>query len=88
MKPGVLYVNVGFWSSTALKPGETEGTVNRRVEELVDSLGGHKSLYSTAFYDEDAFWERYPSEAYWPVKRKYDPAGRLLDLYSKCVRGA
>jgi hypothetical protein len=44
-------------------------------------------LYSTAFYSEDDFWERYPADAYWPVKRKYDPAGRLLDLYTKCVGG-
>ena len=87
MKPGVLYVNVGFWSSTALAPGEVDGDVNRKVEALVDALGGHKSLYSTAFYDEDAFWARYPADAYWPVKRKYDPSSRLLDLYTKCVGG-
>ncbi|MDX6228750.1 MAG: hypothetical protein QOI76_2140 [Frankiales bacterium] len=87
MKPHVLYVNVGFWSSTALAPGESEGAVNRKVEALVDRLGGHKSLYSTAFYSEDEFWQRYPAEAYWPVKRKYDPSGRLLDLYTKCVGG-
>jgi FAD/FMN-containing dehydrogenase len=87
MKPHVLYVNVGFWSSTALADGETDGAVNRKVEALVDSLGGHKSLYSTAFYSEHDFWQRYPADAYWPVKRKYDPAGRLLDLYTKCVGG-
>jgi FAD/FMN-containing dehydrogenase len=87
MKPHVLYVNVGFWSSTALSLGEKQGAVNRRVEELTDSLDGHKSLYSTAFYSEDDFWQRYPADAYWPVKRKYDPAGRLLDLYTKCVGG-
>ena len=87
MKPHVLYVNVGFWSSTALADGETDGDVNRKVEALVDSLGGHKSLYSTAFYSESDFWQRYPADAYWPVKRRYDPAGRLLDLYTKCVGG-
>ena len=46
-----LYVNVGFWSSVALEPGEDPTTHNRLIEELVDSLDGRKSLYSSSFYD-------------------------------------
>ena len=53
MKPHVLYVNVGFWSSTALAEGETEGAVNRKVEALVDSLGGHKSLVQHGFLQRE-----------------------------------
>jgi FAD/FMN-containing dehydrogenase len=52
----------------------------------VEELGGRKSLYSTAFYGEDHFWELYGGSAYELLKKTYDPDGRLLDLYEKCVR--
>ena len=35
-----------------------------RSSELVADLGGHKSLYSTAFYPEDEFWAAYSGPAY------------------------
>ncbi|WP_300008047.1 FAD-binding oxidoreductase [Pseudonocardia sp.] len=77
-----LYVNVGFWSTVPEIPGDPEGH-NRRVEELVAELGGHKSLYSTVHYDEPEFWEHYNGPAYRLLKERYDPDGRLPDLYSK-----
>jgi FAD/FMN-containing dehydrogenase len=85
MDPDVLFVNVGFWSSVALEPGEHEGTHNRRIERVVSALGGHKSLYSTSFYDEAEFWSLYGGDTYDVLKKTYDPDGRLLDLYAKCV---
>jgi FAD/FMN-containing dehydrogenase len=86
LDPGLLYVNVGFWSSVALAPGMDPVHHNRWVEDEVDRLGGRKSLYSTAFYPEARFWELYNGPAYLDLKRRYDPEGRLLDLYAKCVR--
>jgi FAD/FMN-containing dehydrogenase len=53
----------------------------------VAKLGGHKSLYSTSFYAEDEFYERYNGAAYRALKQTYDGEGRLLGLYEKCVRG-
>ena len=53
---------------------------------MVDDLGGRKSLYSTAFYDEDTFWATYNGQAYGVLKKTYDPDGRLADLYDKVVR--
>jgi len=82
MKPDELYVNVGFWSSVAEVPGQPEAH-NRRIEELVAELGGHKSLYSTVHYDEREFWEHYNGLAYRALKGRYDPHGRLPDLYTK-----
>jgi FAD/FMN-containing dehydrogenase len=82
---GQLYLNFGFWDMVALPPGEAEGFYNRQVEEWVDKLGGRKSLYSTAFYDEERFWELYDGENYKKVKEKYDPAGTFKDLYEKTV---
>ena len=59
--------------------------VNRRIEAEVAGLGGHKSLYSEAYYDESTFWSLYGGATYEQVKRKYDPDGRLPDLYAKAV---
>ena len=86
MKPDRLYVNVGFWATVPLGPGEADGTYNRRIESKVTELGGHKSLYSTSYFDEDEFWLAYDGETYRKLKEAYDPHGRLPDLYSKCVR--
>jgi FAD/FMN-containing dehydrogenase len=87
MAAGRLYVNVGFWSAVPLAEGQPPGTHNRRIEQLVADLEGHKSLYSDSYYSEPEFWERYNGPAYRSVKRRYDPDGRLPDLYEKCVRG-
>ena len=83
--PSTLYVNVGFWSSVELRPGESDGDRNRLIEKVVADLGGRKSLYSTAFYDEDTFWATYNGPAYRVLKKTYDPDGRLADLYDKVV---
>jgi FAD/FMN-containing dehydrogenase len=84
-EPGQLYVNFGFWSTVGLEPGEPDGTHNRMIEHTVEALDGRKSLYSTSFYDEDDFWRLYNGEVYRRLKKQYDPDGRLLDLYAKCV---
>ncbi len=86
LDPDELYVNVGFWSSVELAPGEPDGTHNRLVEALVREVGGHKSLYSTSYYEPEEFWRLYNGPAYEVLKKSYDPDGRLLDLYAKCVR--
>ena len=85
MKPGELYVNVGFWSSVPQSPGEPDAH-NRRIEQLVSELDGHKSLYSTVHYAEDEFWRHYNGPAYRALKQRYDPRGRLPDLYSKVAK--
>ncbi|MBG0812747.1 FAD-binding oxidoreductase [Planomonospora sp. ID82291] len=87
LEPGRLYVNFGFWGVVPLPRGRFDGYHNRLIEHEVHALEGHKSLYSTSFYPRDEFWRLYNGDAYWPVKRAYDPGGRLLDLYDKCVRG-
>jgi FAD/FMN-containing dehydrogenase len=82
LQPGELYVNAGFWGGVAEVPGDPSAH-NRRIEELVAQLGGHKSLYSTVHYDEAEFWEHYNGPGYRALKERYDPSGRLPDLYSK-----
>ncbi|GLU48007.1 FAD-binding oxidoreductase [Nocardiopsis ansamitocini] len=85
LEPGRLYVNFGFWGMVPMRRGGGRSYHNRAVEGEVSRLGGHKSLYSDAFYTEDDFWELYNGTAYRSLKKAYDPGGRLLDLYAKCV---
>lgn len=86
LEPGELYVNVGFWSTVNLQPGQADGFHNRLIEDAVTALGGHKSLYSTVHYTEDEFWRLYNGPTYAAVKEAYDRDGRLPNLYDKCVR--
>jgi FAD/FMN-containing dehydrogenase len=86
MDPDTLYVNVGFWSSVPLRPGQPDGLHNRAIERKVTELDGHKSLYSTSYYDEEEFWRLYNRPVYQRLKQRYDPEGRLPGLYDKCVR--
>jgi FAD/FMN-containing dehydrogenase len=87
LDPETLYVNIGFWSTVPLAPGQPDGSHNRLIEQLVDDLGGRKSLYSTSYYEPEHFWRLYNGPVYEVLKKTYDPDGRLLDLYDKCVRG-
>jgi FAD/FMN-containing dehydrogenase len=86
LDPAVTYLNFGFWSSVELRSGERDGDRNRLIEQVVQDLGGRKSLYSTAFYDEDTFWDTYNGGQYAVLKKTYDGEGRLADLYEKVVR--
>jgi FAD/FMN-containing dehydrogenase len=86
LRTGETYVNVGFWGTVPIEPGRADGDVNRRLEEALTGFEGHKSLYSDAYYVEDAFWAKYGGETYSGLKQRYDPQGRLLDLYAKAVR--
>jgi FAD/FMN-containing dehydrogenase len=87
LRAGQVYVNFGFWGTVALPPGAADGHYNRQIEDEVTALGGHKGLYSTSFYSEEEFWERYNGAEYARLKREYDGEGRLASLYDKCVRG-
>ena len=86
LRAGATYVNAGFWGTVPIAPGRADGDVNREIERRVADLGGHKSLYSDAYYGEQEFWAAYGGEAYPALKRRYDPDGRLLDLYAKAVQ--
>ncbi|WP_328814004.1 FAD-binding oxidoreductase [Rhodococcus sp. NBC_00297] len=85
LEPHRTYVNVGFWSSVPVVPGEPDGAANRRIEKKVTEFDGHKSLYSDSFYDRAEFDALYGGDGYRRLKEKYDPDSRLLDLYSKAV---
>ncbi|MFG1650786.1 FAD-binding oxidoreductase [Micromonospora sp. NPDC049275] len=85
---GQDYVNIGFWGSVSIAPGAADGDVNRTIERRVSESGGHKSLYSDAYYDRDAFDRLYGGETWRAVKDRYDPDHRLTGLYEKAVARA
>jgi FAD/FMN-containing dehydrogenase len=85
LDPETTYVNVGFWGGVDLPRGEQEPFHNRAIEREVAALDGRKSLYSTAFYPPEEFWDTYGGPAYELLKKTYDPDGRLADLYAKTV---
>jgi FAD/FMN-containing dehydrogenase len=80
-----LYVNFGFWDVVRRREAVPPGHFNRLVEREVARLGGIKSLYSDSYYDADEFAATYGGSAYGRLKARYDPQGRLGDLYAKCV---
>jgi FAD/FMN-containing dehydrogenase len=85
LRPGQVYVNVGFWGTVPIAPGRADGDVNRDIEAAVAKHAGHKSLYSDAYYDEATFDAMYGGTAYKAVKAAYDPEHRLTSLYDKAV---
>jgi FAD/FMN-containing dehydrogenase len=86
LAPGATYVNVGFWGTVHVGPEAPEGPRNRAIEAKVHELGGHKSLYSEAFYDRETFDALYDGANLAAVKRHHDPDDRLTSLYDKAVR--
>ncbi len=85
LRAGTIYVNFGFWDVVTDAVTRPEGYRNRKIERTVERLGGLKSLYSDSYYTEDEFWRIFDKGAYAKLKARYDPAGRLPDLYAKCV---
>ena len=86
LAPGETYVNVGFWGTVAIEPGGADGDKNRAVETEVHKLGGHKSLYSDAYYDRATFDALYNVPFQEAVKAQTDPDDRLTGLYDKAVK--
>jgi FAD/FMN-containing dehydrogenase len=80
-----LYVNFGFWDVKRTREPYPPGHFNRLIERKVEELGGIKSLYSDSYFERDEFAAIYGGAAWRELKAKYDPQGRLGDLYEKCV---
>lgn len=86
LEPGTTYVNIGFWGTVPVGPSASNAPLNKAIEVEVHALGGHKSLYSEAFYDRETFNELYNLAHLEAVKSHYDPDNRLLSLYDKAVK--
>jgi len=86
LEVATTYVNAGFWGTVHVGPDAPQGPRNRAIEQRVHELGGHKSLYSEAFYDRDTFDRLYDGANLASVKSTYDPFDRLTSLYDKAVK--
>jgi len=84
LDPKKLYINFGFWDT--VPSTQPEGYFNRKIEAKALALQGKKGLYSTAYYDEQTFWQIYNRPAYEALKSKYDPGRCFKDLYKKTVK--
>ena len=73
IRPERTYVNVGFWSVVPSTPGAEPGATNRLIEDKVSELGGHKSLYSDAFYTAEDFAAALRRRHLRALKERYDP---------------
>lgn len=76
-----IYLDFGFWGFAQTKSVNMKW--NRLVEAKTKDMKGIKSLYSEVTYSEDEFWETIDRDKYEIVKQKYDPEGRLKNLYEK-----
>ena len=85
LTPGKLYVNFGFWDVIRSRQPMPAGHYNRLVEQKVMALHGMKSLYSDSYFTPGEFWSMYNRPRYDALRARYDPEGRLKDLYRKCV---
>ena len=83
---GATYVNVGFWGTVHVGPDAADGPRTARSRRRSHELGGHKSLYSEAFYDRETFDRLYDGRQPAAVKARYDPDDRLTTLYDKAVK--
>jgi FAD/FMN-containing dehydrogenase len=82
---GTVYVNAGFWGVVNVGPDAPHSPRNRAIEAEVSALGGHKSLYSEAFYEREEFDRLYDGPHLARVKAQHDPDDRLTALYDKVV---
>ena len=85
LRPGAIYINFGFWDVVRDREPHPPGYRNRQIERKLTELGGLKGLYSDSYYTQDEFWSVFDRAAYSALKARYDPAGTLPDLYTKCV---
>ncbi|MDT0203276.1 FAD-binding oxidoreductase [Nocardioides sp. AE5] len=86
LQPATTYVNIGFWGTVPVGPDADQAPMNRAIEERVHQLGGHKSLYSEAFYDKETFDALYDGANLAAVKARHDPDDRFTSLHDKAVR--
>ncbi len=85
LAPARTYVNAGFWGTVATAAGARDGSVNSTIERKVSELGGHKSLYSDAYYEREEFDRLYDGATWQRVRQRYDPEHRLTGMYEKAV---
>ena len=68
-----------------VKTTHEDGYFNKAIEAKVRELDGHKSLYSSSYYSREEFGRLYNESGYRRLKTRYDPTGKLKELYEKCV---
>ncbi|HXZ95865.1 MAG TPA: FAD-binding oxidoreductase [Burkholderiales bacterium] len=85
IEANLLYLNLGCYCYVKKVPGRPAYWYTRILDEKCFSLGGIKMLYSSTFLAPEEFWRIYNGNAYWDLKKRYDPKGVFKNLYEKCA---
>lgn len=56
---------------------------NKKIDELIDDVGGIKTFYSDVLYSKAYMHDRYNGRTYNEMKSKYDSVGRFPNLFEK-----
>lgn len=75
-----LVFNIGVWGDPG---GEHALTATRRLERLVQEVGGREMMYANVYRPEEEFWAMYDRPWYEELKATYDPDGMFPGLYEK-----
>ena len=86
LEPGAPTSTSASGAPCTSDPTRRSAPRNRAIEAKVHELGGHKSLYSEAFYDRETFDRLYDGANLAARQARYDPDDRLTTLYDKAVR--
>ena len=83
--PATTYVNAGFWGMVPIAPGRADGDVNREVERVVGRPRRSQVAVLRRVLRRGGVLGRLRRRDLPGLKQRYDPDGRLLDLYDKAV---
>ena len=83
MNPRKLYVNFGFWD--VVKTDHEEGYFNKAIEAKVRELDGKNPSIRIRSTPREEFGELYNEARLPQLKTRYDPTGKLISLYEKCI---
>jgi FAD/FMN-containing dehydrogenase len=83
MRANALYYNLGCYCQVRKRPEKGDYWYTKLMDRECFDRGGLKMLYSSTFLSKEEFDRIYNGEEYRRVKRKYDPDGKLGDLYEK-----
>ena len=82
-----IIIDFGFYATIIVDRDMESDHYLKMGEKQVQEMGGMKGLYSKNAYTPEEFWKIYNKEAYYQIKKKYDPVSVFPDVYKKISTG-
>lgn len=79
-----LVVNVGVWGKFR-RPYDDFVAENRKMEQVINKLGGRKVLYAHTYYSRADFWKNYDKQDYEKLRNTYQAPTVFPEIYDKVV---